>query len=83
MEFLVIVIFNLKVVLGNGLNNNTSSQVDLSQYSEHVPGKNLAVVLVGAAQFFTLQEFVELYADNFHVNLESDRVWPAEPLVRY
>lgn len=30
-----------------------------------------------------LQEFVEFYADSYHAELESERCYPVEPLVRY
>ncbi len=57
--------------------------MDLARYSEHVPGKNLANLLSAAPQFFSLQEFVDMYAGSYHVELESEHVWPVEALVRY
>ena len=71
------------LAIGKGLTSNTSGAVDLSRYSEHVPGKNLLIQLSIASQFFTLHEFVELYADSFHVELESEKQWPVDPLIRY
>ena len=73
----------ISYLIGKGLKSNTSGAVDLSRYSEHVPGKNLLIQLSTAAQFFSLQEFVELYADSYHVELESEKLWPVEPLVKY
>jgi hypothetical protein len=30
-----------------------------------------------------MQEFVEVYADTYHIELESEQSWPLQPLVKY
>lgn len=71
------------IEVGKGLQVEGHEEVELSRYSENLPGKNLILALAGSKDFFELEEFVELYSDPYHLELESDRSWPLEPIIKY
>jgi len=55
----------------------------LDRFADKLPGKNLVLALASSPSFFSLTEFVECYFDPYHVELDSERSWPLERLVRY
>merc|ERR1719453_1704495 len=69
--------------VGGGIRNEQKDDVELAQYADKLPGKNLIVLLADANEFFPLQEYVELFAGPYHIDLESENVWPIEKLVNY
>mmetsp|Transcript_6325 Transcript_6325/g.10336 ORF Transcript_6325/g.10336 Transcript_6325/m.10336 type:complete len:229 (+) Transcript_6325:133-819(+) len=71
------------ITVGKGLRNDTTGELDFSRYSSHLPGKNLVVSMSLAEEFFTIKDFVGLFADEYHVELSSESSWPMQPLVMY
>lgn len=69
--------------VGTGLSAESQEALDLSKYAHKLPGKNSILSLSEAQQFFTLQDFIEFYYDPYHIDLESERSWPLERLVKY
>lgn len=69
--------------IGKGLQAESSEDIDLSRYSYRIPGKTLILALSSSPLFFSLHEYVELYAEPFNVDLESEQTWPLERLVNY
>ena len=69
--------------VGAGIRNEQKDDVELAQYADKLPGKNLIVLLADADEFFPLQEYVELFAGPYNLDLESENVWPIEKLVHY
>ncbi len=61
----------------------TTGAVDLSSYAEMVPAKGLILALNNCTAFFTLDEYVSLYSEPFHLDLESELVYPVQRLVSY
>jgi len=71
------------LAVGKGLQNEAQEEVELNRYAEHLPGKNLILALSNCTNFFELEEFVEMYSDAYHLELESELTWPLDPLVKY
>jgi hypothetical protein len=69
--------------IGKGLNAETGGDPNLSKYSDQLPGKTLVIALSSSNLFFTLPEYVQLYAEPFNIELESEQTWPLERLVNY
>ena len=69
--------------IGKGLQTEVSEDIDLSRYAYRVPGKTLLAALATSPLFFSLAEYVQLYAEPFNVELESESTWPLERLVNY
>ena len=69
--------------IGKGLQAESSEDIDLSRYSYRVPGKTLILACSSSPLFFSLSEYVKLYANPFNVDLESEQTWPLERLVNY
>ena len=61
----------------------TTGAVDLSAYADLVPAKGLVLALNNCAAFFSLDEYVSLYSEPFHLDLESELVYPMQRLVSY
>jgi hypothetical protein len=53
------------------------------RYSDFLPGKNLIIALSTSLLFFSLEEFVGAYSDPYHIELESEQVWPIEKLIQF
>jgi hypothetical protein len=62
---------------------STSGAVEMSNYSEILPAKGLVLALNNCNAFFTLDEYVALYAEPFHADLESEMSYPLRRLVNY
>lgn len=71
------------IAVGKGLRNDTTGELDFSRYSNNLPGKNLIVSLAAAEEFFTIQDYVSVFADAYHIELSSENNWPIHPLVLY
>lgn len=71
------------ITVGKGLRNDTTGELDFSRYSNNLPGKNLIASLSGTEDFFTIQDYVSVFADAYHVELSSESTWPMQPLVLY
>ncbi len=56
---------------------------DLTKYGELLPGKSLVVALASSELFFDINDFVELYCSPYTHELQSESVWPLQPLVSY
>lgn len=69
--------------VGAGIKREQKDDVELAQYADKLPGKNLIVLLADADEFFPLDEYVTLFAGPHHIDLESENVWPIEKLVSY
>ena len=69
--------------VGVGIKREQKVDVELAQYADKLPGKNLVILLAGADEFFLLGEYVEMFATPFHIELESERTWPQEKMVSY
>ena len=69
--------------VGIGIKKENRDDVELALYAEKLPGKGLVILLAGAEEFFSLGEYVQMFAAPFHVDLESERTWPQESLVSY
>jgi hypothetical protein len=54
-----------------------------ARYSDQLPGKKLVLALSDTSLFFSLEEYVELYAGPYNIDLESEQTWPLERLVHY
>ena len=54
-----------------------------SRYSDRLPEKKLVIALSSSGLFFSLDEYVELYAQSYNIDLESEQTWPLERLVNY
>jgi hypothetical protein len=77
------IVFDLSTRLlttGSGL---TIDKLEDARFADKLPGKNLVVALATSACFFTLEAFVGLFCDPYHVELESEQTWPLERLVTY
>ena len=61
----------------------TSGPVDISTYAEVLPGKGLVLALNNCSAFFTLDEYVTLYAEPYHLDLETEAAFPIRRLVSY
>eukprot|EP01041_Mallomonas_annulata_P013741 gene13741-29223_t len=66
--------------VGKGLQTEAQEEVELNRYADHLPGKNLILALANSNDFFLLEEYVELYSESYHLELESDQTWPLDPL---
>ena len=53
------------------------------RYSDRLPGKKLVIALSTTPLFFSLEEYVQLYAEPYNIDLESEQTWPLERLVHY
>jgi hypothetical protein len=53
------------------------------RYSDRLPGKKLVIALSSTPLFFSLEEHVQLYAEPYNIDLESEQTWPLERLVNY
>lgn len=69
--------------VGHGLQSEATGEVELNKYAEFLPGKNLIVALSNSILFFSLEEFVQVFSDPMHLELESESTWPLEKLVQY
>lgn len=70
--------------VGRGIQSDyTDGDVELGRYGEHLPGKNLILSLAASPLFFSVKEFVEVFAESYHIELESEQSWPLQPLVKY
>ena len=67
--------------VGAGIRNEQKDDVELAQYADKLPGKNLIALLADANEFFPLEEYVELFAGPYHIGLESENIWPMEKVV--
>ena len=70
------------------LTNSDVSIFDVSissspRYSDRLPGKKLVIALSNTPLFFSLEEYVQLYAEPYNIDLESEQTWPLERLVHY
>ena len=61
----------------------TTGAVDLATYADLMPAKGLILALNACSAFFTLDEYVSLYSEPFHADLESEMVYPMQRLVAY
>lgn len=57
--------------------------VEMSEYAEVLPAKGLILALNNCNAFFTLDDFVALHAEPFHVDMESEAAYPLRRLVSY
>jgi len=69
--------------VGKGLQNETSEDIEFVKYADHLPGKNTILLLSNSPLFFSLDEFVAVYSDPSHVELETETIWPGDVLVTY
>jgi hypothetical protein len=69
--------------IGKGLHAETSGDPNLSKYSDQLPGRTLVLALSSTPLFFSLLDYVQLYAEPFNIELESEQTWPLERLVHY
>ena len=69
--------------IGRGIQKVANSDVEISQYVDHLPGKNLLLALSASTLFFTLDDFVRTFADPYHIDVESEQSWPLERVVQY
>ena len=67
--------------VGAGIRNEQKDDVELAQYADKLPGKNLIALLADANEFSPLEEYVELFAGPYHIGLESENIWPMEKVV--
>jgi len=75
---------NRLLEIGKCLQSESSEEeLDLSRYADQLPGKNLILSLSTAPNFFTLEDFVQFYFDPYHIELDSEQIWPLERLVNY
>ena len=52
-------------------------------YADVLPGKNVVLALNNCKAFFTLDEYVSMYAEPLHLDLESESAFPLRRLVNY
>jgi hypothetical protein len=69
--------------VGRGLQAVSSADVEISRYADQLPGKNLILALSVSSLFFTLDEFCKAFVDPYHVDVDSEAVWPLERHVVY
>lgn len=69
--------------LGLKLRTEPQEELELSRYADKFPGKNLIIALSQSGDYFQLEEYVRFYFDPYHVELDSERSWPIERLVKY
>ncbi len=62
---------------------STRGAVDLTAYADLLPAKGLILALNACPAFFTLDEFVSLYAEPYHTDLESEMTYPMQRAVSY
>lgn len=69
--------------IGKGLQLQMESheEVELSRYA--LPGSKLVAALASSSDFFTLEEYVEVYAAPYHIELDTEKTFPLEKLVQY
>jgi hypothetical protein len=65
---------------GSGL---TPESLEDSRFLDKLPGKNLIMAMATSTCFFSLEGFVEMFCDPYHVELESEQTWPLERIVVY
>ena len=61
----------------------TSGPVEMSSYAEILPAKGLVLALNNCGAFFTLDEYVSLYAEPYHADLETEAAFPIRRSVNY
>eukprot|EP01038_Epipyxis_sp_PR26KG_P016783 gene16783-22970_t len=70
--------------IGSGLQEESDEgELELTRYSNYIPGKNLVTALSISTHFFSVEEFLQLYFDPYHVDIESEQLWPVEKVVMY
>jgi hypothetical protein len=69
--------------VGRGLQAVSSADVEISRYADQLPGKNLILALSVSSLFFTLDEFCKVFVDPYHIDVDSETVWPLERHVVY
>lgn len=69
--------------MGDGLQSQPSETLELSSYSEQIPGAKLIMALSSSELFFSLEEYVQFYYDPYHVDIASEQSWPLERLVNF
>ena len=69
--------------VGVGLRTESKSDVEFTKYADLLPGKNLVVSLASSELFFDVHDFVEFYCVSYSHELQSEQVWPLQPLVSY
>lgn len=62
---------------------STSGAVDLTAYAELLPAKGLILALNACTAFFSVDEYVSMYAEPYHTDLESERTYPMQRAVSY
>mmetsp|Transcript_10811 Transcript_10811/g.11232 ORF Transcript_10811/g.11232 Transcript_10811/m.11232 type:complete len:226 (-) Transcript_10811:68-745(-) len=60
---------------------SATGEVEINRYANNIPGKALLISFSNSPLFFPISEFVEVYADSYHVELESETNWPVEHLI--
>jgi hypothetical protein len=77
------VVFDLSsrlLTTGSGL---TAESLEDARFADKLPAKILIQSLALSGCFFSLQSYVEVFCDPYHVELESEQTWPLERLVNY
>lgn len=69
--------------IGRGIQRLPNSDVEISQYADQLPGKNLLLALSASPLFFPLDDFVRAFIDPLAVDVESEQSWPLERVVQY
>lgn len=70
--------------IGRGIQRlGPNSDVEISQYADQLPGKNLLLALSASPLFFPLDDFCRIFFDPLLVDVESEQSWPLERVVQY
>ena len=69
--------------LGITLSSEVQEELELSRYADKFPGKTTILSLANSPDYFSLEEFVKVYFDPYHVHLTTEKTWPVERLVKY
>jgi len=62
---------------------STTGAVDLTAYAELLPAKGLVLALNACSAFFSVDEYVSMYAEPYHTDLESEQTYPMQRAVSY
>lgn len=69
--------------IGDRLQSQQDQVIELSSYSDQIPGAKLIAALSISTVFFSLEEYVQFYHDPHHVDIASEQSWPLERLVNF
>lgn len=64
-------------------NSGGGGGVEMSAYADVLPGKNVVLALNNCKAFFSLDEYVSMYAEPMHLDLESEAAFPLRRIVNY